>query len=68
MYHLSKLGGGVFAGGEAARKHPISPHLLRRYLDIGHWFVGHFRLRMDTPTIAASAATTSQPNQSPQRV
>ena len=31
VYHLSKLGGGVFAGGFAARKHPIFPHLLKGY-------------------------------------
>ena len=30
-YHLNKLGGGGFAGGFAARKTPIFPHLLKRY-------------------------------------
>ncbi len=30
-YHLNKLGSGGFAGGEAARKPPIFPYLLRRY-------------------------------------
>jgi len=29
-YHLNKLGSGGFAGGFAARKPPIFPHLLRR--------------------------------------
>jgi hypothetical protein len=39
-YHLSRLGGGVLAGGRTARKHPIFPHFLRRYADSSTGLIG----------------------------